>query len=101
MTSVKLTRRQLAVLEAMIERLKDEGLPKNRKVSLRALAFDTTVMERAITVVEKITGSKPPSDFVEDAKTLARIEQLAAKLTAKTSLEDLLKLRRSATARKA
>ena len=57
-----------------------------------------------VATVIRLAVSKPvgmQTIFAEDAKILARIEQLGGKLRSKMSLEDLLELRRSATTRKA
>jgi hypothetical protein len=102
MNKVKLTQKELTGLDAMIELLEKEGSPKRRKVTLGSL------MLRAFTpgatyVIARITASKPVGQqtaFTEDSKILGRIEQLGGKLRSKMSLEDLLELRRSATARK-
>jgi hypothetical protein len=97
MGTVRLTRTELAALDAMIETLKEKGSATVRKVPLRSMAppMLTTVVIDATKIVGAGTRILP-----EDTKILKEVEKLIAQLKGKISLADLLELRRSAAGRK-
>jgi hypothetical protein len=95
MPVLKLTKAELAAVDAMIETLERKGAGKGTKVPLQDMvALPSTIMH-----VLRITASKG-NLVADDAKALAKIEKLTVSLQSKMTLDDLLEFRRQATAPK-
>src|SRR6266851_1282301 len=97
MRTVKLTKAELATLDAMIETLKEQGTPRDARVPLRRLA---PAMQMTVMIDAYKVATMGPRILAEDTKILAQVGKLIAKLQSKTSLTGLLELRKSALGKK-
>jgi len=97
MRTVKLTKAELATLDAMIETLKELGTTQDAKVPLRNLA---PAMQMTVLIDAYKVATMGPRILAGDTKILAEVGKLIAKLQTKMTLTDLLELRRSALGKK-
>ena len=104
MGDVKLTQRELAALDRLIDSLEGQVSSKGKRVALGSVLMPTTTaVWRAINIVTggpQKRGRRGANVSLQDARALGQIHKLTAGLKTRVSLADLLELRRSAKSRK-